>query len=150
MKRWLLSFILVALVIALFLSQSPWPEKPFKEELAVRPFMAISTSGISAELHAGGELIPVQGRLSISLSASVKEIKNGTVRVSGSNLVMFSVPQGLISGAPETESSGGFLGFSAGSNETLLSYEPGSKTLKGQIEGFVDSVYLAKLSSTRK
>ena len=104
----------------------------------------VSNNELSAELGVDGKSIRVSGQMSLNLMASGKDLESGIVRVAGWNIAMFSVPQAAISGLKEVSPEEGFVGFAANSNKSLaLKYDSRSNVLRGQIEGFVDTSYLA-------
>ena len=138
-----LLLVLLSTAITAF-AQTP-RVKPVVTDIDRTAINIVSNNEISAELGVDGKSVRVSGQLSLNLMASGKDLEKGIVRVAAFNIAMFSVPQAAISGLKEVSPEEGFVGFAANNNKSLaLKYDSRRNMLRGQIEGFVDTSYLAK------
>ncbi|MBT8075727.1 MAG: hypothetical protein KJN61_04600 [Gammaproteobacteria bacterium] len=119
--------------------------EPGANDTDVNAINIVSNSELSAELEVAGKSVRVSGRMSLNLVASGKDLEEGIVRVAGWNIAMFSVPQAAISGHEKVSPAEGLLAFAANSNKSqALKYDRRRNVLRGEIEGFIDTSYLAK------
>ncbi|MBT8062561.1 MAG: hypothetical protein KJO85_07740, partial [Gammaproteobacteria bacterium] len=136
MNRWYLVLVAIAVLAGYVYLAGKQPGNG--------PLIATSTFETGAELHANGQVVPVAGRNSISLSASAKQIASGEVRVKSWNVAMFGVPMKFVSAEQQPEPESGLLGFAVSDATATLDYDAASKTLSGQLTGYVDNAYLSR------
>ena len=118
---------------------------PKQTDIDISAINIVSNNELSAALEIAGESIRVSGQMNLNLNASGRDLKSGIVHVAGWNIAMFSVPQATISGLDKVKPAEGLLGFAANSNKTqALKYDRRRNLLRGQIEGFIDTSYLAR------
>jgi hypothetical protein len=106
----------------------------------------VATVTIRGKVAARGESADVSGRLSFSLAAQERELREGKVRIENFNLALFEVPQQLLAGELAGREERGVLGFALDPRKAqYLRYDAKGHRLEGELRGRIDAGYMARL-----